>query len=37
MSFSTDGAFNRPSVGIMSRLFAYTKHEEIFMVPHQPH
>lgn len=37
VSFSTDGAFHHPSVGIMLCLFAYTKHEEFFMVPHQPH
>jgi len=36
MSFSTNGAFHHPSVGKMSCLFAYTKHEEFFMVPHQP-
>lgn len=37
MSFSTDGAFHHPSVGLMSCLFAYTKHDKFFMVPHQPH
>lgn len=37
MSFAIDAAFHHPSVGIMSCVFAYTKHEEFFMVPHQPH